>query len=131
MVWDGGALDQLGAFWTNDCVNHSAPPGQERGLAALRAYHDAFQPLLAALAPVRLEVVQQVAEEAHGERVVTHVVAHGTHDREVFGAPATGRPVTLATIRIDRLEAGADGRLRIAEHWSVADMAGLMQQLQA
>jgi predicted ester cyclase len=32
----------------------------------------------------------------------------------------------LATIRIDRLAAG-----RIAEHWSVADMAGLMSQIQA
>ena len=136
VVWDGGALDRLGEFWTDDCVNHAAPPGHDRGLAALRAYHEAFLPLLAAFAPVRLDVVQQVAEAeaepgAGGVRVVTHVVAHGTHGQAVLGAPATGRPVRLATIRIDRVVGGPDGRARIAEHWSVADMAGLVSQLQA
>jgi len=34
--------------------------------------------------------------------------------------------VALATIRIDRIQGG-----KIAEHWSVADVAGLIQQLQA
>jgi predicted ester cyclase len=40
--------------------------------------------------------------------------------------PLTGRTAPLATIWIDRLRDG-----RIAEHWSVADMAGFMQQLRA
>ena len=41
-----------------------------------------------------------------------------------MGHKPTGKTVTLDTIRIDRVEAG-----KIAEHWSVADMAGLMQQI--
>ena len=43
-----------------------------------------------------------------------------------FGHAPTGRNVSLASIRIDRFVSS-----KIAEHWSVADMAGFLQQLQA
>ena len=46
------------------------------------------------------------------------------HTGAFFGTPPTGKTVSLATIRIDRLRDRT-----IAEHWSVADMAGLLQQL--
>jgi predicted ester cyclase len=55
---------------------------------------------------------------------MTHMVTSGRHSGDFMGVPATGRSVSLATIRIDRI---VDGK--IAEHWSVADMAGLVQQL--
>lgn len=122
-VWRDGDLDALARFWTEDCQNHAAPPGAREGLTALRAYHESFAPMLSALAPLRIDIVQQIAER---DRVVTHLVASGRHGGDLPGLPATGRAVSMATIRIDRI---ADGR--IAEHWSVADMAGLMAQLQA
>ena len=121
-VWTGQDLDALGRFWTADCVNHAAPAGHDVGLAALRDYHQGFAAQFAAFSDLTISVVQQVAEH---DRVVTHLLTRARHTAEFAGVPATGRTVVMATIRIDRLE----GDL-IAEHWSVADLAGVLQQLQ-
>jgi len=122
-VWEGRDLAALDAFWTEDCVNHAMPGPDNRGLAALRAYHEQFFADFSAFSRVEIEVVQQVAE---GDRVVTQMITRGAHSGPFYGLPPTGKEVSLSTIRIDRLQDG-----QIAEHWSVADVAGLMQQLQA
>lgn len=122
-VWAGQNLGALRDFWTEDCLNHAMPGPDNRGLAALHVYHAAFAADFAAFAGVEIDVVQQVAE---GDRVVTQLVARGEHRGSFLGIQPTGKQVALGTIRIDRLRDG-----RIAEHWSVADIAGLMQQLHA
>ncbi len=122
-VWEGRDLAVLASFWTEECVNHAMPGPDNHGLAALRAYHEQFFADFSAFSRVEIEVVQQVAE---GDRVVTQMITRGTHSGPFYGLPPTGKEVSLSTIRIDRLQDG-----RIAEHWSVADVAGLMQQLQA
>ncbi len=122
VVWMGGNLGALGRFWTAECVNHAAAAGRDVGLAALRSYHESFAAQLAAFSDVTISVVQQVADH---DRVVTHLLTRARHTAEFAGIPATGRTVALVTIRIDRLE----GDL-IAEHWSVADLAGVVSQLQ-
>ncbi len=121
-VWTMGDLDALDRFWTADCVNHAAPPEHAVGLAALRAYHESFAASFTAFSDLQIEVVQQVEE---ADQVVTQLVTSGQHSGDFAGVPATGRHVVLDTIRIDRLHAG-----KTAEHWSVADVAGLLQQLQ-
>lgn len=120
-VWVDGDLDALPRYWTDDCRNHADPAGVD-GLAALRAYHADFAAQLAGFADLRIEVVQQVGED---DRVVTHLRTRGRHTGPFAGVAATGRAVELASLRIDRLRGG-----RIAEHWSVADVAGLLAQLQ-
>jgi predicted ester cyclase len=120
-VWRRGDLDALERYWTESCVNHAAQPGHDRGLAALRVYHEQFAAAFAAFAEARIAIVQQVADT---DRVVTQMITTARHIGPFMGVAPTGRTVTLATIRIDRMEAG-----KIAEHWSVADMAGLMTQL--
>jgi steroid delta-isomerase-like uncharacterized protein len=122
-LWVGRDLDALDRFWTSDCVNHAAPGGDGIGLAEIRAYHGQFFEAFAGLSDVRIEVVQQVSE---GDRVVSQIVTQARHTGPFLGVPPTGRAVTLHSIRIDRIRDG-----KIAEHWSVADMAGLMQQLPA
>ena len=112
----------LSEFWTEDCVNHATPGPDNRGLDALSAYHTQFMAAFSAFSNVRLEIVQQVAE---GARVVTHVVAHGRHSGPVLEVAPTGRDIVMPAIRIDRIWDG-----KIAEHWSVSDLAGLMQQIQ-
>lgn len=121
-VWVGRDLGALAAFWTDDCINHAMPGPENRGLAALRAYHEGFLAAFAAFSDTTIEVMQQIAED---DRVVSQFVTQGTHVGPFSGIPPTGRRVTLATIRIDRMRDG-----KIAEHWSVADLAGLLQQLQ-
>ncbi len=124
VVWEARDLSALPAYWTADCVNHSAPGPGNVGLEAVRAYHEGFLAnFLPAFSDPKIEYVQQVAE---GDRVVSQMVFRAVHTGPVFGKPPTGRAVSLASIRIDRFVGG-----KIAEHWSVADMAGFMQQLQS
>ena len=66
-------------------------------------------------------------EIADGDRVVQRVTVRGTHEGVFLGIPPTGRTVAFAAIDINR--AGPDGRF--VEHWSSADMLGLLQQLGA
>lgn len=113
-IWRGGHIDELPKFWTADCINHADPAPEKRGLTALRLYHEGFARWFRDFKNVEIEVQQQVAES---DRVVTQMVLRAVHKE-------THRNISLATIRIDRMK-----EEKIAEHWSVADMAGLMQQL--
>jgi predicted ester cyclase len=120
IVWRQGRLDELPTFWTVDCVNHADPSGGH-GLGSLHAYHAGFSQVMSSLSDVSIAVERQIAES---DLVTTQMLMTSRHTGELFGMPPTGKLVTLTTIRIDRL---VDGK--IAEHWSVADMFGLMQQL--
>lgn len=120
-VWNEGNLDALPRFWSADCVNHAMPSTQNVGLSALRAYHESFLAAFAAFSTIRTSVVQQIEE---GDRVVTQILTHGVHNGNFLGVPATGRAVSLTAIRIDRLY-----HSKIEEHWSVSDVAGLLEQL--
>ena len=124
VVWEGRDLSALPAYWTDDCVNHAAPGPGNVGLDAVRAYHQGFLAgFLPAFSEPKIEYTQQLAE---GDRVVSQMVFRAVHTGPLFSEPATGRAVSLSSIRIDRFEGD-----KIAEHWSVADMAGFMRQLQA
>ena len=120
-VWRNGRLDRLPLYWSQDCVNHADPSPQNAGLGALRNYHEQFAGAFAAFSDMAIDVSQQIAE---GDRVVTQIATRGKHTGDFRGVPPTGRVATLATIGIDRIHGG-----KIAEHWSVADMAGLINQL--
>jgi predicted ester cyclase len=121
-VWGAGNLDALPDFWAENCVNHGAPEGSQNGLAAIRGYHEGFLTLYSTLSEMGLGVNRQIAE---GDTVVTHMTTTGKHSGDFLGFSATGRTLSVDTMRIDRFENG-----KIIEHWSVTDMAGLMSQLQ-
>jgi hypothetical protein len=42
VVWNGRDLSALKDFWAEDCVNHAMSGTDNRGLDALRRYHDSF-----------------------------------------------------------------------------------------
>ena len=91
----------------------SGPDGMRRWLAGNREAFPDF----------RFTIEDQIAE---GTKVVTRLTGRGTHQGEAFGAPATGKPVTITAIFIDEV---ADGKL--VGHWDEADILGVMQQLGA
>ena len=122
-VWRNGELDRLGEFWTADCINHADAAKPNTGLAALKAYHEQFGAAFAGFSDMDIVVLQQVADAT---KVATHIVTRLRHTGPFAGVTATGKIVTLASMRIDRI---VDGK--IAEHWSVGDLAGLMRQLQS
>ena len=124
VVWNGQNLNALKDFWTEDCINHAMPGSENRGLDALRVYHDSFfDDFFSAFPDIQIEIMQQVAE---GDRVATYIISKGKHSGAFYGVPPTGKSISTSVIRIDRIQDG-----KIAEHWSVSDAAGLMQQLQA
>jgi predicted ester cyclase len=69
----------------------------------------------------RHEICMQVAED---DLVVSHLVGRGLHTGELLGIPATNREVETEGIVIHRVRDG-----KIAEYWSVTDLARVLQQL--
>jgi steroid delta-isomerase-like uncharacterized protein len=123
-VWNGQNLNALKDFWTEDCINHAMPGPDNCGLEALRVYHDSFfDDFFTAFPDIQIEIMQQVAE---GNQVVTYITSKGTHSGPFYGISPTAKSISTSVIRIDRIQDG-----KIAEHWSVSDAVGLMQQLQS
>jgi steroid delta-isomerase-like uncharacterized protein len=123
-VWHGQDLVALKDFWTEDCINHAMPGTDNQGLNVLRDYHESFfKTFFTAFSNVHIKILRQVAED---DQVATYMTTQGTHSGPFLGMPASGKTISLSSMRIDRFQNG-----KIAEHWSVADMAGLMQQLQS
>lgn len=108
-VWRQGRLDVLPLFWTADCINHADPAPEKQGIEALRRYHERFGPWFQDFSGIVIDLLQQVAES---ETVTTQIRLQAEHK-------PTQRQISFDTIRIDRIAGG-----RIAEHWSIADMAG-------
>jgi steroid delta-isomerase-like uncharacterized protein len=121
VVWQAQDLAALKDFWTEDCINHAMPAPNNCGLSVLHTYHERFLVDFTAFSNLQIEILQQVAE---GDRVVTHLTARGEHTEPFLELPPAGKWVEMPAIRIDRMQDG-----KIAEHWSVSDLAGLMQQL--
>jgi predicted ester cyclase len=76
---------------------------------------------VAAFPDVHVHIEDEIAE---GDWVVTRMKAHGTHQGELMGIPATGKEVTDSVIHVARI---VDGK--IVERWEQADLMGMMQQL--
>lgn len=110
-------IDQLAV---EDYVEHDPFPGQGNGRADLKAR---VQAILSAFAPLQFRLEDLVCEQG---RVVARWSQTGTHTGAFMGIPPTGRQFTIAGIDIHQLR---DGRL--AEHWHVVDLYGLLQQLGA
>ncbi|MEZ4503621.1 MAG: ester cyclase [Dehalococcoidia bacterium] len=61
---------------------------------------------------------------ACGDRVAVRFAIEGIHQGELFGAPGSGRPISINGINIYRLQNGL-----VQETWQLADVAGLMRQV--
>ena len=93
---------------------HGLLPGLEGTKQLVTMYRNAFP-------DVHFTIDEQLAE---GEKVMTRWTAHGTHQGELQGLPATGKSSTVSGIAIDRF---VDGK--IAETWGLFDYFSMMQQL--
>jgi steroid delta-isomerase-like uncharacterized protein len=78
---------------------------------------------LAAFPDFHLVIRDQIAE---GDKVVTRVTFHGTHQGQFNGIAATGRQVTWSGMAMDRIANG-----KVVEMWHVQSTAGLLQQIGA
>jgi predicted ester cyclase len=108
----------LEGYFSPSLVDHALPPMLPPGLEGRKMFAAAF---FAAFPDIHVHVEDLLAE---GERTVLRWSAHGTHQGELMGIPATGKSVNMTGIAIDRFENG-----RSVEHWEEIDQMGLMQQL--
>jgi steroid delta-isomerase-like uncharacterized protein len=119
-VLNQGKIESAGEFFWEDMVEQVPLPGQGPGLSGLQ---DVLRGMRAAFPDMHWTVEEQIAE---GGKVVTRFEWTGTHKAEFFGVPATGRPVKVWGVVIDRLEGGKIKDTRI-----IMDALGLMMQLGA
>lgn len=109
--------DLLDDIVAEDVVDHASPrpdAGREGVKAAVPAFARAFH-------DVRIEIDAAIAG---GDHVAHRVTVRGTHSDTFAGVPATGRAATWSVMHWWRFQDG-----RIVEHWSLADVLGLLRQL--
>ncbi len=118
---NAGDIDGFGRLLADDFVEREEIPGLPPTKDGVVQY---FRIMLAAFPDMRMDVQDSFAS---GDKAVARLRISGTHQGEFMGIPATGKPVSVNLIDITRF--GDDGLAR--EHWGVADMLGLMQQIGA
>ncbi len=114
---DWSILDE---YIAEDFVAHNPPiPGVSLDREGMKQAAEIFR----VATPGRHEIRMQVAE---GDLVVSHIVGRGVHAGELLGIPATNKDVETEGIAIHRIRDG-----KIAEYWSVSDVARVLQQVGA
>jgi steroid delta-isomerase-like uncharacterized protein len=119
VIEDGGNKHDIAvlAELYRDCVYHSPVTGELKGEAYIRFMTSLF----GAFPDLRITVEDQFAE---GDKVVTRWNCTATHRKEFMGIAATGKPVKLSGMCIDRVVNG-----KIVEEWEEWDALGMMRQL--
>ena len=111
-------LDAIDDLYTEDFIDHSAPPGLPAGIEGARAKITAF---ITAFPDLQLTYEYMIAED---DFVAGRFVLTGTHQGEFGGIPATGNAVRVTGHDLLRLRDE-----KVSEHWLELDTLGLMQQL--
>jgi steroid delta-isomerase-like uncharacterized protein len=117
-VLNQGNIDSTGQFFWEDMVEQVPFPGQGPGLEGLKAV---LRGMRAGFPDMHWSVEEQIAE---GDKVLTRFDWTGTHRGEFLGVSATGRPVKVWGMLIDRFQDG-----KIKETRILMDALGLMIQL--
>jgi steroid delta-isomerase-like uncharacterized protein len=112
-------ISGFGDLVADDFVEHEEIPGLAPTKDGVLEY---FGLLLSAFPDMRMDVEDLIAD---GDKTVARVRATATHEGEFMGVPPTGKQVAIQLIDIMRF----DGDGLVCEHWGVADMLSLMQQL--
>ena len=116
---NAGDIAGFGDLVADDFVEHQGGPGLP---ATKEGTLEFFRVLLAAFPDMRMTVEDLIAS---GDKTVARVRVTGTHKGEFMGVPPAGTRVDVQLIDIMRF----DGAGLVCEHWGVADMLSLMQQL--
>jgi steroid delta-isomerase-like uncharacterized protein len=116
-----GDIDGFGELLADDFVEHQGTPGLPPTKAGTL---DFFRMLLTAFPDMNMVVNDLIASD---DKTVARVTARATHKGEFMGIPATGNAAEMQLIDIMRFDRAG----LVCEHWGIADLLGLMQQLGA
>lgn len=117
-VITNGNIEAAARYVWEDVVEQVPLPGQRPGLAGLK---DVLRAMLSGFPDIVFSIQEQIAEH---DKVASRFEWTGTHNGEFLAIPATGRPVRVWGIVIDRL---VDGRIKDTR--IIMDIFGLMAQL--
>ena len=118
---NAGDIAGFGDLVADGFVEHQGGPGFP---ATKEGTLDFFRALLAAFPDMHMNVEDLIAG---GDKTVARVKLTGTHKGEFMGVPPAGTRVDVQLIDIMRFNSAG----LVCEHWGVADMLSLMQQLGA
>jgi steroid delta-isomerase-like uncharacterized protein len=111
-------------LFADDYVNHqksAAAPPPPAGKPPKQATVTFFQARLTGIPDLRVSVETSFAS---GDKAAASFVYEGTHRGVYFGVAPTGKPLRFTSCDIFRTRDG-----RIAEHWGMGDIAGVLAQL--
>jgi steroid delta-isomerase-like uncharacterized protein len=116
---NAGDIAGFGDLVADDFVEHQGGPGLAHTKEGTLEF---FRILRAAFPDMHMSVEDLIASV---DKTVARVKVTGTHKGEFMGVPPTGTRVDVQLIDIMRF----DGAGLVCDHWGVADMLSLMQQL--
>jgi predicted ester cyclase len=116
-----GDLSGMGDLLTDSFIDHHFPPNLPPGLAGVKTFFT--EVLGSGFSQMQIEHDEMIAE---GNKVVCKFALRAIHSGEFAGIAATGKEILCPAISIFRIENG-----KLAEAWEVADVFGLLQQLQS
>ena len=119
-VLNQGNFDVIDEVVDPNVISHHPIPGQAPGAAGLKEALTGFKKAFPDLRNVAEDMI------AEADKVVGRFTVTGTHQAEFMGYPPTGKQFTYEEVIIVRLKAG-----KIVEHWAVADVLAMMEQLGA
>jgi steroid delta-isomerase-like uncharacterized protein len=111
-------------LFAEDYVNHqrsAAAPPPPAGKSPKQATLAFFQARLTGVPDLRVSIETSLAA---GDKAAASFVYEGAHGGVYYGVAPTGRPMRFTSCDIFRVEGG-----RIAEHWGMGDIAGVLAQL--
>ncbi len=113
-----GVIDAADELFSEDFVNHAAPPDAPAGREGAR--HQVAM-LAAAFSDQSYEVHHVLGD---GDTVAVHCTWNATHTGEFMGIPATRKKIAQKQVHVLRFESGM-----IAEHWAVRDDLTMLRQM--
>jgi predicted ester cyclase len=119
-VQGGGNYRLFDQLFDDAFVDHTPQPGRTPDK---KGALDLYRALRAAFPDFSADIHWQRVD---GDVVTTFKTYHGTHRGAFFGIAPTGRRISFETVDAMRVQNG-----KITEHWGVANLFSLMQQLGA
>jgi len=113
-------------LFAEDYVNHqrsAAAPAPPAGKSQKQGTLAFFQARLTGIPDLRVSIETSLAA---GDKAAASFVYEGAHGGVYYGVAPTGRPMRFTSCDIFRMRDG-----RIAEHWGMGDIAGVLAQLKA
>jgi steroid delta-isomerase-like uncharacterized protein len=115
-----GNFDVFEELFADDFLDHTPQPNSGTDKESVRIL---YQRLRAAFPDFHADIHWQTSD---GELVTTYKTYHGTHKGPFLGLAPTNRQIQFETVDVMRVHDG-----KISEHWGVANLFSLMQQLGA